>query len=74
MQNTDMALNSIHSDAEKAYVVVDHVLANYFDNATRPIEAIRYDFVRIRTLLEISLDYLRSIQYGSTEKGEEMDE
>ena len=58
----ESAYNTILSDATKAIVILEHLLSAYFDSATPDLDAIRYDYSRIRTCLEIINDYTRHIR------------
>lgn len=68
MQTEDSRFNSVRLDADKAFVSIEHVLSHYFDSSTPNADAIRYDFNRIRTMLNIALDYIQNIQDTAQEK------
>lgn len=57
----ESARNTVLSDATKALAILEQLLSAYFDSATPDLDAIRYDYSRIRTCLEIIYDYTRHI-------------
>lgn len=60
--NETVPADIVSLNAEKAFVAVEHVANTYFENLTPNLDAIRYDYARIQTMLNIALDYIQNIQ------------
>lgn len=74
--NETVPADIVSLNAEKALVALEHVASSYFENLTPNLDAIRYDYVRIQTMLNIALDYIQNIQdaVNNDQKGDSSNE
>lgn len=74
--NETVSADIVSLNAEKAFVALEHVASSYFENLTPNLDAIRYDYARIQTMLNIALDYIQNIQdtVNNDKKGDSSNE